>query len=83
MLLRPRLTRQGEIPGGDWRVFDRDLQRLWGDGFSTGWRRSSRRSERAYRRGDALMKRRELMEARATLLMGGAEANVVAIRAAE
>jgi integrase len=36
-------------------------------------------TEQAYRRGDALQKRRELMEAWAAFLAGGAEANVVPI----
>jgi hypothetical protein len=36
-------------------------------------------TERAYRRGDALMKRRELMDVWAAFLAGGAEANVVPI----
>jgi integrase len=36
-------------------------------------------TERAYRRGDALAKRRELMEAWAAFLAGGAEAKVVPI----
>jgi hypothetical protein len=37
--------------------------------------------ERAYRRGDALEKRRNLMDAWANFCAGGAGANVVALRA--